>query len=57
VFFHTNFADPNQIFHFIKNMVMTGGLLQLVVSGAGAISIDDRHSKDRARAGDVAFAG
>ena len=56
-FFHTNFADPNQIFHFIKNMVMTGGLLQLVVSGAGAISIDDRHSKDRARAGDVAFAG
>jgi len=57
VFFHTNFADPNQIFHFIKNMVMTGGLLQLVVSGAGAISIDDRHSKDRARTGDVAFAG
>jgi putative oxidoreductase len=44
-FFHTNFADPNQIFHFIKNMVMTGGLLQLVTYGAGAISVDNRHSK------------
>ena len=47
-FFHTNFADPNQIFHFIKNMVMTGGLLQIVTYGAGAISIDNRHSKGRA---------
>ena len=43
VFFHTNFADPDQIFHFIKNLVMTGGLLQLVTYGAGTISIDDRH--------------
>jgi putative oxidoreductase len=41
-FFHTNFGDPNQIFHFIKNMVMTGGLLQLVTYGAGALSIDNR---------------
>jgi putative oxidoreductase len=44
-FFHTNFADPNQIFHFIKNLVMTGGLLQVATYGAGAISIDNRHSK------------
>ena len=43
-FFHTHFADPNQTFHFIKNLVMTGGLLQLVANGAGAISIDNRHS-------------
>jgi putative oxidoreductase len=42
VFFHTNFADPNQIFHFIKNVVMTGGLLQIVTFGAGALSIDNR---------------
>jgi putative oxidoreductase len=41
-FFHTNFADPNQIFHFIKNLVMTGGLLQVVTFGAGAFSIDAR---------------
>jgi putative oxidoreductase len=50
VFFHTNFADPNQIFHFIKNMVMTGGLLQLVTYGAGALSIDNRLSKKPAPA-------
>ena len=41
VFFHTNFADPNQIFHFIKNVVMTGGMLQIVAFGAGAFSIDN----------------
>ena len=56
-FFHTDFADPNQTFHFIKNLIMTGGLLQIVASGAGAISIDNRHAKDRARAGDAALAG
>jgi putative oxidoreductase len=43
-FFHTNFADPNQTFHFIKNLVMTGGVLQLVAYGASAISIDNRQS-------------
>jgi putative oxidoreductase len=47
VFFHTNFADPNQTFHFIKNLIMTGGLLQLVAYGAGAISIDNRRSEGK----------
>jgi putative oxidoreductase len=42
--FHANFADANQTFHFIKNLVMAGGLLQLVAHGAGAISIDNRRS-------------
>jgi putative oxidoreductase len=42
IYFHTNFAEPNQTFHFIKNMVMIGGLLQLVANGAGAISLDNR---------------
>jgi putative oxidoreductase len=46
--FHTNFADPDQIFHFIKNMVMTGGLLQVATYGAGAVSVDSRYSKNRA---------
>jgi len=49
-FFHTNFADPNQIFHFIKNLVMTGGLLFVVTYGAGALSIDNRISKSAGRA-------
>jgi putative oxidoreductase len=47
IFFHLNFADPNQIFHLIKNLVMTGGLLQVVTYGAGALSIDNRRSKNR----------
>ena len=50
VFFHLNFADPNQIFHFIKNLVMTGGLLQVVTYGAGALSIDNLASKSRSQA-------
>jgi putative oxidoreductase len=45
VFFHAHFSDPNQTFHFIKNLVMTGGLLQIVANGAGAFSIDARHAK------------
>ena len=48
--FHLHFGDPNQIFHFLKNLVMTGGLLQLVTYGAGPISIDNRLSKRRVHA-------
>jgi putative oxidoreductase len=56
-FFHTNFADPNQTFHFIKNLVMTGGLLQVVAYGAGALSIDNRLSKSRVQTGGAALGG
>ena len=47
VFFHAHFSDPNQTFHFIKNVVMAGGLLQIVAYGAGAFSIDNRRARDR----------
>jgi putative oxidoreductase len=47
VFFHAHFDDPNQTFHFIKNLIMIGGLLQIVAFGSGAISIDSRNSKSR----------
>jgi putative oxidoreductase len=40
VCFHTDFSNPDQIFHFIKNLVMTGGLLQVVAFGSGALSLD-----------------
>lgn len=43
--FHTNFADQNQMIHFLKNVMMAGGLLQIVAFGAGAVSIDNRHAK------------
>ena len=40
--FHTNFADPNQFFHFFKNIAMTGGLLQVVGFGSGRMGLDQR---------------
>jgi putative oxidoreductase len=42
VCFHNNFADQNQMIHFLKNLGMAGGLLQVVAFGAGSISIDGR---------------
>jgi putative oxidoreductase len=45
VTFHSNFADQNQMIHFLKNVMMAGGLLQIVAFGAGAISLDNRLSK------------
>jgi putative oxidoreductase len=37
---HTNFADTNQLIHFMKNMAIVGGSLAFFVSGAGAYSLD-----------------
>jgi putative oxidoreductase len=45
VSFHSNFADQNQMIHFLKNVMMAGGLLQIVAFGAGALSIDSRGAK------------
>ena len=42
VSFHANFADQNQMIHFLKNVMMAGGLLQIAAFGAGALSIDHR---------------
>jgi putative oxidoreductase len=41
--FHSNFADQNEMIHFLKNVMMAGGLLQIAAFGAGALSIDNRH--------------
>ena len=38
---HRAKADPNQTLHFIKNWVMTGGLLEIAAFGAGAFSVDN----------------
>ena len=40
--FHNNFADQNQMIHFLKNVMIAGGLLQIVAFGAGAFSLDSR---------------
>ena len=38
--FHNDFADPNQIEHFVKNLAIIGGLLAFMKLGAGAFSVD-----------------
>jgi putative oxidoreductase len=42
VFFHNNFADQNQMIHFLKNIMIIGGLLQIAHFGAGRYSLDTR---------------
>jgi putative oxidoreductase len=44
--FHNNFADQDQMIHFLKNVMIAGGLLQIVAFGAGALSIDNRRKRD-----------
>jgi putative oxidoreductase len=38
--FHANFTDRTQMFHFLKNFAIVGGLLALYVSGPGRMSFD-----------------
>ena len=38
--FHTHFADPNQLIHFLKNLSIMGGLLYVAQYGAGRSSMD-----------------
>jgi putative oxidoreductase len=57
VSFHSNFADQNQMIHFLKNVMIAGGLLQIVGFGAGAISVDNRLSREREAIAHVAPAG
>jgi putative oxidoreductase len=46
--FHSNFADQNQMIHFLKNVMIAGGLLQIAAFGAGAISIEQWRRKSGA---------
>lgn len=40
--FHSALGDAGQQVNFLKNLAIAGGLLQIVVNGAGAYSIDGR---------------
>jgi putative oxidoreductase len=40
IMFHSNFADQNQMIHFMKNIAIAGGYLTLAAHGAGSLSID-----------------
>ena len=45
VLFHNHFSDQNQLIHFLKNIAIIGGLLQIAAYGAGAFSLDSRRLK------------
>ena len=47
LFFHSHLADQNQFIHFVKNIMIVGGLLQLVAFGATALSLDARRLRLR----------
>ncbi len=40
--FHNDFTDQNQMIHFLKNISIVGGLLQVAAFGAGSLSLDAR---------------
>src|SRR3981081_2114559 len=44
IFFHHDFADRNQMIHFLKNVMIIGGLLQIAHFGAGRYGLDARRS-------------
>jgi putative oxidoreductase len=44
VFFHHAFGDQNQFIHFMKNLAIAGGLLQVVAFGSGTFSLDNRRA-------------
>lgn len=44
--FHHQFADQNQMIHFMKNLAIAGGFLSLVLNGAGGWSVDGRKSDE-----------
>lgn len=47
VIFHSNFADQNEMIHFLKNIAISGGLLNIAAFGAGALSLDTRSARGR----------
>jgi putative oxidoreductase len=40
--FHAQLGDQNQLNHFLKNLAIAGGLLQVAAFGAGRFSFDAR---------------
>ena len=40
--FHNKFADQNEMIHFLKDIAIVGGLLQVAAFGPGSVSLDAR---------------
>jgi putative oxidoreductase len=45
--FHHALGDQNQMIHFMKNISIAGGFLQIAAFGAGAFSLDARRQPAR----------
>ena len=45
---HRDFADQDQMVHFMKNLSMAGGALFIAIHGAGAYSLDNKMKKPTA---------
>jgi putative oxidoreductase len=43
--FHSALGDQNQLIHFLKNLAIAGGLLQVAAFGAGDLSLDARPAR------------
>ena len=39
---HTDFANPDNLIHFTKNLAIMGGLLIVIAFGSGPLSLDAR---------------
>ena len=39
VTFHADFADQNQMIHFLKNLALAGGMLQVAAFGPGRLAL------------------
>ena len=42
ILFHNFLADPSQLNSFLKNLGLIGGLLMMIYSGAGAVSLEEK---------------
>jgi putative oxidoreductase len=49
VLFHSDFGDANELSHLTKNLAIAGGLLYVMISGPGAISLSARFGAVRVR--------
>ena len=40
VAFHADFADQNQVIHFLKNLALAGGMFQVAAFGSGRLALN-----------------
>jgi putative oxidoreductase len=42
--FHHNLAEQNEMLHFLKDLAIAGGFVQVAAFGGGALSLDARRA-------------